>query len=65
MSTNNFRQSEIDRCLVMVYKSWNLHSNVGYSLPCVDLKEFTKFPDQKEELILTLETIIKTIKDDY
>ena len=65
MNTNNFWQSEIDRCLVMVYKSWNPHSHVGYSLPCADLKDFCSSPDRKVELILTLEVITKTIRNDY
>jgi len=65
MSTNNFRQSEIDRGLILIYASRNAHSFVNFTLPCADLKDFCSSPDMKEELILVLEVLTKKIRDDY
>ena len=65
MSTNNFRQSEIDRGLILIYKSRNAHGFVNFTLPCADLKDFCSSPDKKEELILVLEVLAKKIRDDY
>ena len=65
MSTNNFRQSEIDRGLILIYKSRNAHGFVNFTLPCADLKDFCSSPDKKEELILVLEALVRDIKNDY
>ena len=65
MSTNNFRQSEIDRGLILIYKSRNAHSFVNFTLPCADLKDFCSSLDKKEELILVLEALVRDIRNDY
>jgi len=65
VSTNNFRQSEIDRGLILIYKSRNAHGFVNFTLPCADLKDFCSSLDKKEELILVLEALVRDIRNDY
>lgn len=51
--------------LIEIYASTNHTMRVNWQIDYGHTNEFCKNPDNKAELIESLETLIKTIKEDY
>lgn len=57
------KQSDIDRCLVMVYESSNHAMYVNYSLQYQRVKELCKNPDSAIELVQVLRGLADKIEE--
>ena len=56
-------KDNIDRGLILIYKSSNAHQMVSFAFSNAELLDFCSSPEKKEELIFTLNLLMKNIEN--